>query len=94
MNSAVRPIFNEKVVESGICGSVNSARMHCLLWKSQYLRLLFNEQCMNSSRIIPKCVKKKNAENANVNAKAKSKPSLILRQSLSLTGSEWEENTT
>ena len=31
---------------------------------------------MNSSHITPKRVKKKNAENANINAKAKSKPSL------------------
>ena len=54
--------------------------MHCLLWKSQHLQLLFNEQRMNSSHITPKRVKKKKkkkiAENANINAKAKSKPSL------------------
>ena len=29
MNSAVRPIFNEIVAESEICGSMNSARVHC-----------------------------------------------------------------
>ena len=30
MNSVVEPIFNEKVVEkSEVCGSVNSARVHC-----------------------------------------------------------------
>ena len=33
--------------------------MHCLLQKSQHLRLLFIEQCMNSNRILPKQVKKK-----------------------------------
>ena len=49
----------KKLLKSGICGSVNSARMHCLRQKSQHLRLLFNEQCMNSSRITPKRVKKK-----------------------------------
>ena len=49
----------KKLLKSGICGSVNSARMHCSQQKSQHLRLLFNEQCMNSSRITPKRVKKK-----------------------------------
>ena len=30
MNSVVEPIFNEKMVEkSEVCGSVNSARVHC-----------------------------------------------------------------
>ena len=33
--------------------------MHCLLQKSQHLRLLFIEQYMNSNRVLPKCVKKK-----------------------------------
>ena len=28
MNSAVRPIFNEKVAESEVCGSVNSVWVH------------------------------------------------------------------
>ena len=49
----------KKLLKSGICGSVNSAQMHCSLWKSQHLRLLFNEQCMNSSRITPKRMKTK-----------------------------------
>ena len=25
----------KKLLKSGICGSANSARMHCSLWKSQ-----------------------------------------------------------
>ena len=33
--------------------------MHCLLQKSQHLRLLFIEQYMNSNRVLPKRVKKK-----------------------------------
>ena len=49
----------KKLLKSGICGFVNSARMHCSPWKSQPLRLLFNEQCMNSSRITPETCEKK-----------------------------------
>ena len=33
--------------------------MHCLLQKSQHLRLLFIKQYMNSNRVLPKRVKKK-----------------------------------
>ena len=39
----------KKLLKSGICGSMNSTQMHCLLQKSQHLRLLFNEQYMNSN---------------------------------------------
>ena len=53
------PFLMKKLLKSGICGSMNSARMHCSRWKSQHLQLLFNEQCMNSSRITPKRVKTK-----------------------------------
>ena len=49
----------KKLLKSGICGSVNSARMHSSPWKSQPLRLLFNEQCMNSRHITPKTREKK-----------------------------------
>ena len=49
----------KKLLKSGICGSINSTLMHCLLRKSQHLRLLFNEQYMNSNRVTPKRVKKK-----------------------------------
>ena len=52
----------KKWLKSGIYGSMNSAWMHCLSWKSQHLQLLFNEQCINSSRITPKRVKKKKNE--------------------------------
>ena len=40
MNSIVGPIFNEKVIESGICGSVDSTQVHCSPWKSQQIRAL------------------------------------------------------
>ena len=52
----------KKLLKSGICGSMNSTLMHCLLQKSQHLRLLFNEQYMNSNCVSPKCVKKKKKE--------------------------------
>ena len=39
--------------------------MHCLRWENQYLLLLFNEQCINSSRITPKRMKKKKRKNEN-----------------------------
>ena len=72
----------KKLLKSGICGSVNSARMHYSLWKSQHLRLLFNEHCMNSSRITPETHEKKKkkrmkreAANADI-ASVQSKPAL------------------
>ena len=49
----------KKLLKSEIYGSINSTLMHCLLQKSQHLRLLFNEQYMNSNRVSPKHVKKK-----------------------------------
>ena len=58
----------KKLLKSGICGSINSTLMHCLLQKSQYLQLLFNEQYMNSNRITPKCMKKKKKNKRNKNA--------------------------
>ena len=56
----------KKLLKSGICGSMNSTLMHCLLQKSQHLRLLFNKQYMNSNHVSPKRVKKKKK---NKNAK-------------------------
>ena len=53
------PFLMKKLLKSGICGSMNSTLMHCLLRKSQHLRLLFIEQYMNSNRVTPKRVKKK-----------------------------------
>ena len=38
MNSAVDPFLMKKLLKSGICGSVNSARMHFSPSKSQLLR--------------------------------------------------------
>ena len=49
----------KKLLKSGIYGSMNSILMHSLQQKSQHLRLLFNEQYMNSNRVTPKRVKKK-----------------------------------
>ena len=59
MNSIVDPFVMKKLLKSEIFGSVNSTLIHCSLWKSQHLLLLFNEQCTNNSRITPKRVKKK-----------------------------------
>ena len=53
------PFLMKKLPKSEIYGSINSTLMHCLLQKSQHLRLLFNEQYMNSNRISPKREKKK-----------------------------------
>ena len=61
----------KKLLKSGICGSVNSARMHCSPWKSQPLRLLFNEQCMNSRRITPETRENKNKNKTKKNKKKK-----------------------
>ena len=56
----------KKLMKNGICGFINSAQVHCLLWKSQHLRLLFNEQYMNSNRVTPKRVKKKKEQKRNL----------------------------
>ena len=53
------PIFNEKVVKKWNLWVHEQYMMHCLLQKSQHLRLLFIEQYMNSNRVLPKRVKKK-----------------------------------
>ena len=65
MNSDVDLFVMKKLLKSGICKSVNSAQMHYSRWKSQHLRLLFNEQCINSSRITPKRVKTKPKKKKN-----------------------------
>ena len=67
----------KKLLKSGICGSVNSARMHCLPWKSQPLQLLFNEQCTNSSCITPEtCGKKKKKKEKERNVKLQTQTQL------------------
>ena len=63
----------KKLLKSAICGYVNSARMHCSPWKSQPLRLLFNEQCMNSRRITPETRENKNKNKNKKNKKTKKK---------------------
>ena len=81
MNSIVDPFVMKKLLKSRIFGSVNSTLIHCSLWKSQHLLLLYNEQCMNNSCITPKRVKiKKNVRNVKITnadaAKAQSKRTL------------------
>ena len=69
MNCTVEPIFNEKVTESEICGSVNSAR--CVLigwkeWEKSNFMATVHAQCMNSSykshKRVQKKIKKKEEE--------------------------------
>ena len=62
VNSTVRPIFNEKVAKKWNLWVPEQYMMHCLLQKSQHLRLLFIEQYMNSNHVSPKHVKKKKKE--------------------------------
>ena len=72
VNSIVGPIFNEKVAKKWNLWVHEQYIMHCLLQKSQHLRLLFIEQYMNSNRVLPKRVKKKKKnKNKNKNAKRK-----------------------
>ena len=58
------PIFNEKVAKKWTLWVHKQYMMHCLLQKSQHLRLLFIEQYMNSNRVLPKRVKKKKKKKA------------------------------
>ena len=55
-------IFNEKIVKKWNLWVHEQYMMHCLLQKSQPLRLLFIEQYINSNRVLPKRVKKKRKE--------------------------------
>ena len=59
VNNTVRPIFNEKIAKKWNFWVYEQYMMHCLLQKSQHLRLLFIEQYMNSNHVLPKRVKKK-----------------------------------
>ena len=59
MNSTVGHIFNEKVDEKCNLWIREQCTYTLFTVKSQHLRLLFNEQCMNSNRTTPKRVKKK-----------------------------------
>ena len=49
------PFLMKKLLKSVICGSVNSARIYCSLWKVN----ICGYCPMNSNRITPKCVKTK-----------------------------------
>ena len=53
------PIFNEKIAEKWNLWVHEQCTDALFTEKSQHLQLLFNEQCMNSSRITPKRVKTK-----------------------------------
>ena len=53
------PIFNKKVAKKWNLWVYKQYMIHCLLQKSQHLRLLFIEQYMNSNRVSPQRVKKK-----------------------------------
>ena len=66
----------KKLLKSGICGSINSTLMYCLLQKSQHLRLLFIKQYINSNHVSPKRVKKKKKMNKNVKHRRGSKHTL------------------
>ena len=76
VNSIVGPIFNEKVAEKWNLW-VREQYTMCCDWfkknlKSQSLRLLFIEQCMNSSRNnqnAPKRVKKKKKRKRRIGQK-------------------------
>ena len=63
VNNTVGPIFNEKVAKKWNLWVHKQYMMHCLLQKSQHLRLLFIEQYMNSNHVLPKRVKKKKKKN-------------------------------
>ena len=62
VNSTVGPIFNEKVAKKWNLWVHEQYMMHCLLQKSQHLRLLFIKQYMNSNHVSPKRMKKKKKE--------------------------------
>ena len=77
----------KKLLKSEICGSMNSTLMHRLPQKSQYLRLLFNEQYMNSNHIFSKTREKKKkkkkertkTQNADVGSKRRRGSKHILK---------------
>ena len=59
----------KKLLKSVICGSVNSVRIHCSLWKVN----ICGYCSMNSNRITPKRVKKKQNKKKKKNKKKKQK---------------------
>ena len=65
------PIFNEKVAKKWNLWVHEQYIMHCLRQKSQHLKLLFIEQCMNSNRVLPKRVEKKKKNKKKQNAKGR-----------------------
>ena len=79
VNSTVRPIFNEKVAKKWNLWIHKQYMIHCLLQKSQHLRLLFIKQYINSNHILTKRVKKKKKkQTTDVGSKRRSKHTLIL----------------
>ena len=71
MNNVVGPIFNEKTTEKWNLWVREQCTNHCLSKKSQHLRLLFMQQCMNSSRITLKRVKTNKQTNKQTKKKKK-----------------------
>ena len=59
----------KKLLKSGICRSMNSARVHCSPWKSQQMRLLFINSAWTVAALLPETrenQKKKEKENAEL----------------------------
>ena len=63
----------KKLIKNEICGSVNSARMHCSQKRSKVAATV-HVPYMNSNRLWGrKCVKKKRKENAEAKRRRQSK---------------------
>ena len=62
----------KKLLKSVICGSVNSARIQCLLWKVN----ICGYCSMNSKRITPKRVKTKQKKKKNENTASQTQTQL------------------
>ena len=75
----MRPIFNEKVAAKCNLWAREQCTYTLFTVESQHLRLLFNEQCMNSNRITAKRVKtkKKKKKKRNENAALKHNTTLV-----------------
>ena len=64
VNSTVGPIFNEKIDKKWNLWVHKQYTNTLFTGKSQHLRLLFMQQCINSNHIPPKTRKKKKKKNA------------------------------
>ena len=59
VNSTVGPIFNKKIVKSGICGFVNNAQMHCSHEKVHIYGCTVTDHSWNARKQKTKKKKKK-----------------------------------